>query len=142
MSLTRPAIAVFLTNARGEVLLQKRKLEQQWGLISGKFEFGETVEQAAVREVWEETGRWCRIEQLIGVYSDPLTQVYAYPDQAAVHYVTIYLKASFTEEGPIVLNDESLEFRFFPPDALPDNLLRMSEFWLADALHSEAAHLR
>jgi 8-oxo-dGTP diphosphatase len=43
----------------------------QWALPGGFVEIGETVEQAVVRELFEETGLKARGLQLLGVYSRP-----------------------------------------------------------------------
>ena len=58
----------------GEILLIQRADNGHWGLPGGHVEPGESVAQAAAREVLEETG--CKIEvgRLIGVYSDPERQ--------------------------------------------------------------------
>lgn len=53
------------------VLIQRRNPPPGWALPGGFVDVGETVEQAAVREVREETGLEVRLGELLGVYSDP-----------------------------------------------------------------------
>jgi 8-oxo-dGTP diphosphatase len=58
----------------GDIVLIKRGHEPfagQWAIPGGFVEYGETVEEAAVREANEETGLDIRLEKLVGVYSDP-----------------------------------------------------------------------
>ena len=59
---------------QGRILLITRKNEPYKGkhaLPGGFVEYGETVEEACIREVEEETGLKVKIKGLIGVYSDP-----------------------------------------------------------------------
>ena len=59
---------------KGGIVLIKRKNEPfkgYYALPGGIVEYGERVEDAAIREVMEETGLECRIKKLVGVYSDP-----------------------------------------------------------------------
>ncbi len=59
---------------RGGIVLIRRKndpFKGYYALPGGVVEYGETVEDAVVREVMEETGLECAVDRLIGVYSDP-----------------------------------------------------------------------
>jgi ADP-ribose pyrophosphatase YjhB (NUDIX family) len=65
-----------------EILLMRRSDNGYWGLPGGFVELGESVADAARREVEEETGWSVEIERLIGVYSDPAHQVVDYGPSA------------------------------------------------------------
>lgn len=57
-----------------KILLIKRKnnpYKGKWALPGGFVEYKERVEDAVVREVFEETGLKTKIRDLIGIYSDP-----------------------------------------------------------------------
>ena len=63
-------------NERGEVevLLVHRPHHGDWSFPKGKLEPGETDEECALREVWEETGLRCRLGHAIGGDSGALRQ--------------------------------------------------------------------
>jgi len=61
-----------IVERNGKILLIKRKYEPgigKWALPGGIVEYGETVEETAVREVKEETGVDIKLERLLGVYN-------------------------------------------------------------------------
>lgn len=51
----KAGIAVIILNEKNQVLLQKRADVQLWGIPSGHIEVGETVTEAVIREIKEET---------------------------------------------------------------------------------------
>lgn len=55
----------------GVVLIERRNPPYGWALPGGFVDEGETCEQAAVREMKEETGLDVVLTGLLGVYSDP-----------------------------------------------------------------------
>src|SRR3989338_2570723 len=57
----------------GKVLLLKRAVKPvgKWCLPGGRIEFRESAENAAEREILEETGLRTKVKRLVGVYSEP-----------------------------------------------------------------------
>lgn len=73
---SRPIILVgsvtVIVNDEGEILLQERTYPPGfWGLPGGLMELGETTEETARREVFEETSLVVDQLQFINVYSGP-----------------------------------------------------------------------
>jgi ADP-ribose pyrophosphatase YjhB (NUDIX family) len=67
------AVTAAVRNNRGELLLIERTDNGLWALPDGAQDIGESVVQAAQREVQEETGLAVEITGLSGIYSDPGT---------------------------------------------------------------------
>jgi 8-oxo-dGTP diphosphatase len=133
-----PAVAAAIFNKQGEVLLQQRTDVGKWGVISGHVEFGETVEQAVLREIMEETNSKASLIRLIGVYSSPSSQTYYYANKT-VQYITTYFEASLPEDVDLTFaNNETAALRFFKPAALPAALAQMHPYWLSDALNKHS----
>jgi 8-oxo-dGTP diphosphatase len=53
-------------DSRLQIALVHRPIHQDWSYPKGKLEEGETFEEAAQREVFEETGLVCRLLRFIG----------------------------------------------------------------------------
>lgn len=93
-----------------EVLLIKRGREPrrgEWSIPGGKVERGETLHDACVRELFEETGVTAEIGGLIEVYEIIV------PD---FHYVLLDYNAIFTSGHPVAADDAD-EARFVNADA-------------------------
>jgi ADP-ribose pyrophosphatase YjhB (NUDIX family) len=130
----RPGVAVIIMDEEKRVLLQKRSDVGLWGIPSGHVEPGETVAEAAIREVQEETNLQIHILKLVGVYSEPNSQVFKYPNGRMVHFITTCFLAEVIGGQLRCNSSESLDVRFFPITDLPSGLLDMHPKWLDDAL--------
>jgi len=72
------AVTAVVTNDQGELLLQKRTDNELWGLPGGAMDIGESIREAVIREVKEETTLDVEPTGVVGIYSDP-GHVIAYP---------------------------------------------------------------
>ena len=99
----------------GKILLQRRTDNGKWGLIGGLLELDETYEQAAIREIREETGLEVHLDSFLGLFHN-YNMVWANGDQA--HVIGAYYAASIVEGEPRT-DEESLELRFFSREELP-----------------------
>lgn len=113
--------SVIVENENGQVLLEKRADNHCWGYPGGSVELDEVVEEAARRELYEETGLVAGELQLFGVFSGRELH-YVYPNGDEVSNVDIvYLCKTYS--GELKRQEQEVEaLRFFPADALPENL--------------------
>jgi HAD superfamily hydrolase (TIGR01450 family) len=132
-------VAAVILDGAGRVLLGRRADNGLWGLPSGHVEPGETVAEAVRREVREEVGLEVAIGSLIGVYSDPVSQVFTYPSGRVSHFITSCFRCTASSNAVCADGVETVEARFFAPNELPSALLPMHPQWLADALAGQAA---
>jgi ADP-ribose pyrophosphatase YjhB (NUDIX family) len=113
-------------------LLQQRSDGGQWGLPGGSVEVGESVRDAVIREVREETGLRVAVRRLVGVYSDPALQVVRYPGGDVWHYVTVCFECA-VRGGELTTGDETLALRYVSPRRLPATLLSNHRLRIRDA---------
>ena len=110
------AVAAAVRNAQGELLLIKRSDNGLWALPGGGQDIGESVVQAARREVYEETGVDVEITGLSGIYSDP-RHVIAYDDGEVRQEFSLCFHAKPVSGEPRS-SSESSEARWVSPDSL------------------------
>jgi ADP-ribose pyrophosphatase YjhB (NUDIX family) len=121
-----PTAAVVSVVFRGdEVLLVSRKYPPDlgmWGFPGGKIEFGESIEEASVRELLEETG-------VHGEFGGVVTAVddYARSEDGKVLYHFILLAVLCTwKSGEPVAKDDAEDAGWFPVASLGNGALQLS----------------
>src|SRR5579859_1537254 len=120
-------IGVHVAVIRGdEVLLIQREDFEVWGLPSGEIESGETPAQAAVREVYEETGLRVRLTRLVGLYT--------IPRMTTGNSTNAVFAAEIIGGSLETRTDETLDARFFTQGQLPEQLIWWHRQRIVDAL--------
>lgn len=112
------AADVVIEDAAGSVLLiRRRNPPHGWAIPGGFVDYGETLEEAARREMQEETGLDVVLIGQFHTYSDPARD-------PRHHTVTIVFHGRRRDEGQEpCAGDDALEARFFRLDALPELLV-------------------
>jgi 8-oxo-dGTP diphosphatase len=112
-STARPTTVDAVVVKSGEILLIKRITyphKGAWALPGGFVDQNETVEQAVVREVREETGLRTKIKSMLGVYSSPGR------DPRKTISIAFVLKQI---SGRIRTSNETSDVKWFKLDGLP-----------------------
>ena len=105
-----PTVDVIIRAGGGIVLVRRRHPPLGWALPGGFVDAGETLEAAAAREAFEETGLAVRLERQLHTYSDPARD----PRQHTIS--TVFLAdADGTPRG----GDDAAEASVFPLGGLP-----------------------
>lgn len=129
--IVRPLFQVFaaavIFDTEGRVLLVKLTYQRQhpWGLPGGSLDYGETPEDAVLREVREETGWMIAIDDLLFVKSWT-------PDRIGLYYLC------HIEEGEFQPSDEVSEYGYFLPEELPE--VRTLDVVLIKQIYEKVRH--
>lgn len=124
---TRPLIlvgaVVIMCDANGRILLQQRKYpKDSWGLPGGLMELGESTEEVACREVYEETNLIVEDLKLINVYSGP--DQYAVAANGDEFYTVTIAYYSYAFHGKLIVDQSEVnECRYVDPAQLPDKIV-------------------
>lgn len=113
--------SVIIENAHQQILLQLRTDNHCWSYPGGSVELDEEVEEAAKRELFEETGLIAHELELFGIFSGKDTH-YIYPNGDEVSNIDIvYLCRNYS--GTIQCQEgETEELCFFSIEDIPENL--------------------
>ena len=110
-----PTASAIVVDDRGRVLLARRGIEPfrgMWDAPGGFIRPGESGEEAARRELREETGLEIEVGEVVAILSD----TYAGDDQTTLN---IFYAARVAGGEPAPASDVS-ELAWFAPDELPD----------------------
>ncbi len=115
-----PGATVIMINENDEVLLQNRR-DGYWGLPGGLMDLGESFEEVAKREVFEETGLVVENLKLLNVYSGSEYYLQVPNGDELYSATAVYYTKDISGDMKIDYS-ESKEMQYCPLDQLPRNL--------------------
>jgi 8-oxo-dGTP diphosphatase len=108
-----PTVDIIIEIEGGIVLIERRNEPFGWALPGGFVDYGETLEQAAVREAREETSLEVSRLRLVGCYSDPARD-------PRMHTISTVFAA--VGAGVPLAADDAASLQVFPLNDQPDRL--------------------
>jgi 8-oxo-dGTP diphosphatase len=109
-----PTVDIIIEQGKGIVLILRRNAPKQWAIPGGYCDYGESLEQAAVREAREETGLTVELLEQFHTYSDPRRD----PRQHSIS--TVYLARPIG--GTLQAQDDAREIGVFSESDIPAEL--------------------
>lgn len=109
-----PTADIIIEHDEGIVLILRRNEPRQWAIPGGFCDYGESLEEAAVREAREETGLDVELIEQFHTYSDPLR------DPRQHNITTVYI--AHIVGGTLKAQDDAQETGVFSESNLPPQL--------------------
>lgn len=109
-----PSTTVAARDNNGRLLLIHKVDNDLWALPGGGMELGESIADAAIREVAEETGVNVELTGLVGIYTDP-GHVMAYDDGEVRQEFSVCFHARSTGGEPRKDGSETKAVRWVEP---------------------------
>ena len=109
-----PTVDIIIRYGEGIILISRKNPPEGWAIPGGFVDYGETLEDAAVREAKEETGLTVRLQRQFHTYSDPKRD----PRQHTISTVFIAEASGRAEAG-----DDAGGLGVFNAGNLPDNIV-------------------
>lgn len=105
-----PTVDIIIRQKEGVILIKRKNPPPGWALPGGFVDYGETLEDAAVREAMEETGLAVRLIRQFHTYSDPKR------DERQHTISTVFISDA---EGVAKAGDDAAELGIFRETELP-----------------------
>lgn len=105
-----PTVDIIIETKGGIILIERKNTPFGWALPGGFVDYGESLEQAAMREALEETGLQITLKQQFKTYSAP--------DRDQRHH-TISTVFIATADGPPLAGDDASRAEIFTQQNLP-----------------------
>ena len=102
-------VTVNVVENNGEYLLAERSRDNKWEFVGGKVEAGETIKEAALRELKEEVGLQAKIIEVNGSYPSA--------DNPEWELVPVHMK-SYSRD--VELADEHLQYDWIKPEEISE----------------------
>lgn len=112
---------VIIYNTHHEYLLQQR-VNGNWGLMGGLMEVGESLEETAIREVYEESGLTIESLMQLQTFSGPAFRFKLKNEDEIYVVTTLFLANQVSGEMAYDGNDETLNLKYFSYQDLPETL--------------------
>jgi 8-oxo-dGTP pyrophosphatase MutT (NUDIX family) len=111
-----PSASAVVYDDTGRILLLRRTDTGRWSLPAGMVDPGEQPADAAVREIFEETGIHAAVDRVAGVAHHPVE----YPNGDRCEYLDVWFRCHAVGGAPRADGEESLAVAWFAPDQLPE----------------------
>ena len=115
------AAAVLILNDKNQLLLQRRSDNGMWAYPGGSMELGESFEECARREAYEETGLKC-LELKFFTTASGKDVHYIYPNGDEIYAAEVSFICEKYEGSLKLQESEASEQRFFDLDKLPEDI--------------------
>ena len=135
-----PGVRAIIVNDTGDILLQRRRDNDLWGLPGGSVEIDETAIEALKREVREETALQVTEAEPMALYCGP-RQKFSYPNGDQVQCFAVAFIVRKWEGSPQADGLEGSVVRFFSISDLPESLVPVHRQTLEDYVRYDGTFL-